>query len=292
MMKFFLSFQNFIKNSLEQQEMVVLFRSLVEELPFLEAELQSLCASSYLGHLSKEDAILCMDERMSKVFESLSPLSSFLPEYNDRLSYLVKMGYCSGDSLLTLKGRVAGEFSVIDEISSCELLFSGILSESSLLCPSVVVALISGFVFEDKKECSTLPYDHISSPVLLRMILEVDDMIIQINQGQKAHFVHNQPAPLAVNWAMAQVVWRWVEGDSFGQIMEKMYDLLPLTYDQPLLEGTIVRNMVRIGEAIGELMMGVKIMSGTTDSVLLKVLAEGQLRLKRDICFAPSLYLC
>lgn len=295
-MKFFLSFQNNIKNSLEQQEMVILFRSLVEELPFLEVELQSLCPSSYLDHLSKEDAVISMDERMSKVFESLTPLSSFLPEYNDRLSYLVKKGYCSDDSLLTLKGRAAGEFSVIDEISSAELLFSGILSEQSVtggeLCPSVVVALVSGFVFEDRKECSTPPYDHISSTALLRMMHEVDGMIIEINQGQTEHFLHNQPAPLTVNWGMAEVVWRWVEGDGFGEIMEKMYDLLPSTYDQPLLEGTIVRTMVRIGEAIGELMMGVKIMSGTTDSVLLKVLEEGQLRLKRDICFAPSLYLC
>ena len=80
------------------------------------------------------------------------------------------------------------------------------------------------------------------------------------------------------HFGLVQVVYEWAKGRPFKEITD-------LT---DVLEGSIVRCIVRLDETCRELRNAAKIMG---DPALYKKMDEASILIKRDICFASSLYL-
>lgn len=79
-------------------------------------------------------------------------------------------------------------------------------------------------------------------------------------------------------WGMVEVVYEWARGMSFDRITD-------LT---DVMEGTIVRTINRLDETCREVKSAAKLVG---DPVLFQKMEKAQELIKRDVCFAASLYM-
>ncbi|KIO16069.1 hypothetical protein M407DRAFT_34296, partial [Tulasnella calospora MUT 4182] len=135
-----------------------------------------------------------------------------------------------------------------------------------------VVALLSGFVFQEKTEVE---------PVLPPKLEEGRDVILgiadRVGKVQDFHKVAVPDSRSKLKFGLAEVVYEWAKGMPFEQI----------TGLTDVAEGTIVRVITRLDEACREVRDAARVI-GDTD--LFKKMEEAQTKIKRDIVFAASLY--
>jgi len=140
--------------------------------------------------------------------------------------------------------------------------------------PEEVVALLSCFVFQEKTEVE---------PVIAPKLLEGRDAILAIRERvERVHEQHKVAAEgfqagSELKFGLVEVVYEWAKGMPFEQITE-------LT-DVP--EGTIVRVINRLDETCREVRDAARVIG---DAALFKKMEEAQIKIKRDIVFAASLY--
>ncbi|KAG1754810.1 ATP-dependent RNA helicase [Suillus paluster] len=192
-----------------------------------------------------------------------------IPDYEQRIEVLKELKFIDENSTIQLKGRVACEINSANELIVTELILENTLANYE---PEEVVALLSCFVFQEKTEVE---------PAVPIKLEEGRDAILAISNRvggvQDRHKVSTEGLRSSLKFGLMEVVHEWAKGMPFDQITA-------LT-DVP--EGTIVRVITRLDETCREVRDAARVIG---DMDLFKKLEEAQVKIKRDIVFAASLY--
>ena len=196
-----------------------------------------------------------------------------LPEFRQRCAALRRLGYLDADGMVTLKGRVACELNSGDEMAATEMVMGGVLAD---LEPEEAVALLSALVFQEKGDASAaLP------PALERARARAHALAVAAGEAQRAAGLDLDPerwAAGALRFGLVEVVHQWARGTPFAEICQ-------LT---DVMEGTIVRAIVRLDETCREFRDAARIMGNVP---LFEQMQTASELIKRDVIFAASLYV-
>ncbi|KAF9021753.1 translation repressor [Hymenopellis radicata] len=192
-----------------------------------------------------------------------------IPDYEQRIEVLKELKFIDANSTVLLKGRVACEINSANELVLTELILENTLANYE---PEEVVALLSCFVFQEKTEVE---------PVVPPKLEEGKEAIMAISDRvgrlQDKYSVPVEDFRSNLKFGLMEVVYEWAKGMPFEQITS-------LT-DIP--EGTIVRVITRLDETCREVRDAARVIG---DADLFKKMEEAQIKIKRDIVFAASLY--
>ncbi|KAG2022761.1 translation repressor [Coprinopsis cinerea AmutBmut pab1-1] len=192
-----------------------------------------------------------------------------IPDYEQRIAVLKDLRFIDENSTVLLKGRVACEINSASELVLTELILENTLANYE---PEEVVALLSCFVFQEKTDIE---------PVIPPKLEAGRDAIMAISDRvervQTLHKVAVEDFRSSLKFGLVEVVYEWAKGMPFEQITA-------LT-DVP--EGTIVRVITRLDETCREVRDAARVIG---DAELFKKMEDAQIKIKRDIVFAASLY--
>ncbi|EDQ87492.1 uncharacterized protein MONBRDRAFT_35219 [Monosiga brevicollis MX1] len=200
-----------------------------------------------------------------------------LDELKNMKRVLRRLQFTTNDDVIELKGRVACEVSTGDELLLTELMFNGIFNELSM---AHSVALLSIFILgtanskEKEKEKSPVEKDLTNT---LNQVQENARRIARVSIDTKLD-VDMQSYAEQFPVEMLEVVHDWAQGRKFSEICEKT----------DMFEGSIIRAMRRLEELLKQMIAAAKAIGNTE---LENKFAEGVTAIRRDIVFAPSLYL-
>ena len=253
------------------------FQKLLRKINVLENKLFSnpLHNSVKLGELynnySRKHAIENdMKQLRHKISESQSVIQ--LDDLRRRKRVLRRLGFCTPNDIIELKGRVACEISSGDELLLTELIFNGNFSE---LKPEQAAALLSCFAFQERCKESPRLKPELSEP--LKNLRELASKIAKIMKDSKIEIVEKDYVE-SFRHELMEVVYEWCRGATFTQIC-KMTDVY---------EGSLIRMFKRLEELVKELIE----VANTIGNAALKEKMEAVLKLiHRDIVSAGSLYL-
>ncbi|KAF9556418.1 antiviral helicase [Agrocybe pediades] len=192
-----------------------------------------------------------------------------IPDYEQRIGVLKDLKFIDENSTIQLKGRVACEINSANELILTELILENTLAGYE---PEEVVALLSCFVFQEKTDV-----EPVLSPKLETgrdAILAISDRVGRI---QDFHKVAVEDFRSDIKFGLVEVVYEWAKGMPFEQI----------TALTDVAEGTIVRVITRLDETCREVRDAARVIG---DAELFKKMEEAQIKIKRDIVFAASLY--
>ncbi|KAJ7269314.1 antiviral helicase [Mycena haematopus] len=192
-----------------------------------------------------------------------------IPDYEQRIEVLQDLKFIDENSTVLLKGRVACEINSANELVLTELILENTLAGYE---PEEVVALLSCFVFQEKTDV-----EPVISPRLEEgraAILAISDRVGRI---QDFHKVAVEDFRSNLKFGLVEVVYEWAKGMPFEQI----------TSLTDVAEGTIVRVITRLDETCREVRDAARVIG---DAELFKKMEESQIKIKRDIVFAASLY--
>jgi len=200
-----------------------------------------------------------------------------LPEFRQRLDLLAALGYVdASDGTVTLKGRAACEVNSVQcELLATESVFRGLLAG---LEPAEVAALFSAMVFQEKSDVAP---DLSSAPALRAAARDLDALAREVARAQASHGLQVEEDEYArdkLHWGLAEAVLAWARGASFAAAAA-------LT-DAP--EGSIVRCVVRLDQAMRELQDCARVMG---DTRLFAQARAASAAIKRDVIFSASLYV-
>lgn len=196
-----------------------------------------------------------------------------LRELKIRQRILRRLGFCTLENVIDIKGRVACEITSGDELLLVELIFQGFFNQ---MPPEEIAAALSCFVYEDKSEVSTLNLKEPFKKTYLT-IMEAAKRIATVSLESKLQF--NESDYLhQFKPDIMEPVSLWINGASFQEIciVSKLY------------EGSIVRTFRRLDELLKQLEHAA-IVLGNNELKEKIVLTEQKLH--RDIIFSASLYL-
>ncbi|KAI1794031.1 antiviral helicase [Ganoderma leucocontextum] len=191
-----------------------------------------------------------------------------IPDYEQRIEVLKELKFIDDNSTVLLKGRVACEINSANELVLTELILENTLAAYD---PEEVVALLSCFVFQEKTDVEPVIPPKLQEG--LEAIMAIADRIGRI---QDRHKVPGEEFR-ALKSGLVEVVYEWAKGMPFEQITD-------LT---DVAEGTIVRVITRLDETCREVRDAARVIG---DAELFKKMEEAQIKIKRDIVFAASLY--
>ncbi|KAK7063867.1 ATP-dependent RNA helicase [Favolaschia claudopus] len=192
-----------------------------------------------------------------------------IPDYEQRIEVLQDLKFIDENSTVLLKGRVACEINSANELVLTELILENTLAGYE---PEEVVALLSCFVFQEKTDV-----EPVISPRLEEgraAILAISD---RVGRMQDLHKVAAEDFRSNLKFGLVEVVYEWAKGMPFEQI----------TALTDVAEGTIVRVITRLDETCREVRDAARVIG---DAELFKKMEESQIKIKRDIVFAASLY--
>jgi len=192
-----------------------------------------------------------------------------IPDYEQRIEVLKELKFIDENSTVSLKGRVACEINSANELVLTELILENTLANYD---PEEVVALLSCFVFQEKTDVE---------PVIPQKLEQGRDAIIAISDRvgriQDFHKVAVEDFRSSLKFGLVEVVYEWAKGMPFEQI----------TSLTDVAEGTIVRVITRLDETCREVRDAARVIG---DADLFKKMEDSQIKIKRDIVFAASLY--
>ncbi|EGO31119.1 ATP-dependent RNA helicase [Serpula lacrymans var. lacrymans S7.9] len=192
-----------------------------------------------------------------------------IPDYEQRIEVLKELNFIDDNSTIQLKGRVACEINSTNELVLTELILENTLANYD---PEEVVALLSCFVFQEKTDI-----DPIISPKLEQGRDAIVAILDRIGRVQDRHKVVVEEFRSNLKFGLTEVVYEWAKGMPFEQI----------TALTDVAEGTIVRVITRLDETCREVRDAARVIG---DADLFKKMEEAQIKIKRDIVFAASLY--
>eukprot|EP01104_Vermistella_antarctica_P013607 TRINITY_DN414_c0_g1_i2.p1 TRINITY_DN414_c0_g1~~TRINITY_DN414_c0_g1_i2.p1 ORF type:complete len:1361 (+),score=369.81 TRINITY_DN414_c0_g1_i2:324-4406(+) len=200
---------------------------------------------------------------------------ALMPEFNGRLMILEHLQYVNESHAVQLKGRVAREINTVtNELIATELVFENILTD---LEPTEIVSLLSCLIFEQKSDDGEMKLPERLLDAKEKMV----SIAMRLAEVQMDYGLDTPPREFvkeALHFGMMEVVYEWARGMPFAEICE-------LT---DILEGSIVRCIVRLDETCKELRNAARIIG---DSRLYSKAQEASSLIKRDIVFASSLYI-
>ncbi|CDW58424.1 superkiller viralicidic activity 2 2 like [Trichuris trichiura] len=194
-----------------------------------------------------------------------------MEELQARKRVLRRLGFCTAQDVITLKGRVACEISAGDELLLTEMLFDGKFAD---LDPSTCAAVLSCIVFQEKAELvelneqftQFLVYMQRTAKRIARVSAEVN---LPINEDEYIASIRPHMMP---------VVHAWCEGKDFATVSSMT----------TVFEGSIIRTMRRLEELLCEMCLAAKAMGSKE---LEQKFNDASVAMKRGIVFAASLYL-
>ncbi|PFH52329.1 hypothetical protein AMATHDRAFT_57402 [Amanita thiersii Skay4041] len=192
-----------------------------------------------------------------------------IPDYEQRIEVLQELKFIDENSTVSLKGRVACEINSVNELVLTELILENTLAQYEA---EEIVSLLSCFVFQEKTEI-----EPIITPKLEAgrdVIMAIADRVERI---QDAHKVSGEEYRSSFNFGLMEVAYEWTKGMPFEQI----------TALTDVAEGTIVRVITRLDETCREVRDAARVIG---DGELFKKMEDCQMKIKRDIVFAASLY--
>ena len=260
--------------NIEIDEKILRRKDLLERLPFLD------CPNA-LNHYLQYYRLTSLTERLADLQLSLSEGNlTLMPEYESRVQVLKHLGYVNVDGSVTLKGRVAAELATVDALIMTELLFENWIGGFD---HAQVVSLLSSMVFQDHSLEN--PTDVEALPDQLKggagRILQVASALETVQRSFGVVDL-SEATPNRLNFRLIPVVEQWARGIPFVSLLQ----LVGVADEIP--EGAIVRCIVRLDETCREL-KGVARLMGEWS--LAEKMEQASLSIKRDICFASSLYI-
>ncbi|KAF0408351.1 antiviral helicase [Gigaspora margarita] len=195
-----------------------------------------------------------------------------LDDLKHRKRVLRRIGYLTDDDIVTVKGRVACDINVGDEVVLTEMLLNGVFSDLSV---EKIAALLSCFVIEQHdKERVNLREDLY---VVYRRLQEIARNIVAVSIECKLQISEEE---YLANFCpdMMELVYSWCQGKSFAEIMkmaQKYYDGHVIRVFRCLDE--LLRAMVTAAKNIGNSELEMKFQAAIS-------------KLRRGIPFAASLY--
>ncbi|QRV83455.1 antiviral helicase SKI2 [Ceratobasidium sp. AG-Ba] len=192
-----------------------------------------------------------------------------LPDYEQRVQVLKDLRLIDENQTVLLKGRVACEVNSVNELILTELILDNMLAAYE---PEEVVALLSCFLFQDKTEI-----EPVIPPKLEAGRDEIIKLADRVGRRQLANKVADPDFASKLKFGLVEVVYEWAKGTPFEEIT-KLTDVA---------EGTIVRVITRLDETCREVRDAARVIG---DAELFKKMEDAQVKIKRDIVFAASLY--
>ncbi|CAL1694323.1 unnamed protein product [Somion occarium] len=251
--------------SLEFQETLRARNELVSRLP----RYACILCSDFERHYAMLNGEKVLRANVAQLKLAISDQNlELIPDYEQRIEVLKELKFIDDNSTVLLKGRVACEINSANELVLTELILENTLAAYE---PEEVVALLSCFVFQEKTDVE---------PVIPPKLQEGRDAITAI--ASRVERVQEQnKVPIeefrALKFGLVEVVYEWAKGMPFEQITD-------LT---DVAEGTIVRVITRLDETCREVRDAARVIG---DAELFKKMEEAQIKIKRDIVFAASLY--
>ncbi|TNY19936.1 translation repressor [Rhodotorula diobovata] len=242
---------------------------LVGELAFLAVEEADLGEPYSILHSERvlEDKIATL--RMALSDQNLE----LLPDYEQRIDVLKELQFIDDNSTVQLKGRVACEINSANELVLTELILDNVFADFE---PAEMVALLSGFVFQEKSDSEPLLTPKLEEGK--EIILATYERVTAVQDRHRANFADegfNGSGEL--KFGLMEVVYEWARGMSFQQI----------TALTDVQEGTIVRCITRLDETCREVRDAARVVG---NAELFQKAVKAQELLRRGIVFAASLY--
>lgn len=218
-------------------------------------------------------------EKVNRLEESLSGANlESMPDFENRSRVLRRVGAVSsqGESVL-LKGRVACELTAFScELLGAEVILSGILSS---LDPPELAAVLSAFVCQERRlGWPELPEEYSQLKWGLQKCYDTALELGEIQRDEDMDVAADDYAQETLLPGMAEVVLLWARGWEFSDITGYC--------ESP--EGSIVRCIVRLDEALRCVRGAARVMG---DPKLFQKTLDASERIRRDVVFAPSLYV-
>ncbi|KAJ3028956.1 UNVERIFIED_CONTAM: ATP-dependent RNA helicase mtr4 [Siphonaria sp. JEL0065] len=196
-----------------------------------------------------------------------------LDELKCRRRVLRRLGYTTANDVIEMKGRVACEVSVGDELLLTEIMLAGGFGDLSV---EQTVALLSCFCHSERNEKNQtkLP-EELDAP--LKMLQQHARKIAQVSIESKI-VMDEEEYVSSFRPELMEVVLAWTKGAKFSAIC-KMTDVF---------EGSIIRTFRMLEELLRQMGNAAKSIGNTELEIKF---ADGITKIKRDIVFASSLYL-
>lgn len=184
---------------------------------------------------------------------------------------------------LTVKGRVAAEMRTVHELVLCEMIFDGVLNDVD---PAELAALLAALVASrsggkgSKDDVSDLPQPPALKAAIdgtLDILHKLADLPNRLDLPGLGEFGDDWARDVA-SWGATSPVYAWARGLPFATVMT-------LTNMQ---EGSFVRLLTQLDECLREVRGAARVIG---DHQLFAKAALASHALKRDVCFATSLYV-
>ncbi|KAL5969837.1 Exosome RNA helicase MTR4 [Taenia solium] len=220
-----------------------------------------------------------------------------LDELHSRKRVLRRLGFCTEDDVIHLKGRIACELSSGDELMLTELLLDGFFSD---LSADQIAGALSCFVAEKSstKEPPKLRPDMEAAFNTIRSKARYLATVAEESRVRSGPMPSTPGGPIKgdgnifaeggrsavddyvakFSGEMMEVVRSWAQGVSFAELCQMT----------PLFEGNVIRCLRRLEELLRQMHEAAKV-AGNAD--LENKFVKAMTLIKRDIVFAASLYL-
>ncbi|AFZ81204.1 DEAD/DEAH box helicase domain-containing protein [Theileria equi strain WA] len=202
--------------------------------------------------------------------ESLHTYSEMI----SKLDVLKQLDFLDEKGRPTTKGRIATFITTGDEITLTEVLFQNLLKN---LEPEECAAILSAFIYNDRAPEKEAPAPTLGIQMARDRVLSIHSKIDVVQRGLDVRVPFEEFSALC-NFSLSYVVYQWAKGVPFHEIME-------LT---ELQEGHIVRAITRLDELCRKICQAANIFG---DKELSTKIERVSAAIRRDIVFAPSLYL-
>ncbi|XP_003376253.1 putative DEAD/DEAH box helicase [Trichinella spiralis] len=223
---------------IEMHNRVELLKSSIEQMDITKDPL----FEDYLEKYEEKQQLL---NKWNEANENLKNTKNLmhLDELHRRKRVLRALGYATKQDVITLKGRVACEISVADELLLTEMLFEGIFNE---LSAEKCASLLSCFVCQEKVESAELPPEFRD---LLNSLHKIAKRVAQATLEANLE-IDETDYLQSFKPYMMQVVHAWCLGESFSKI----------TGMTTIFEGSIIRCIRRLEELLREMASAAKAM--------------------------------
>ncbi|KAI9329721.1 rRNA-processing arch domain-containing protein [Obelidium mucronatum] len=254
------------------------FKKLIRKIETLENKMKSHSLHNapelqelYASYVVKVD----LSRKIKSVKKQMKDTESILQldELKCRRRVLRRLGYTTANDVIEMKGRVACEVSVGDELLLTEIMLAGGFGDLSV---EQTVALLSCFCHSERNEKNQtkLP-EELDAP--LKMLQQHARKIAQVSIESKI-VMDEEEYVSSFRPELMEVVLAWAKGAKFSAIC-KMTDVF---------EGSIIRTFRMLEELLRQMGNAAKSIGNTELEVKF---ADGITKIKRDIVFASSLYL-
>lgn len=249
------------------------FQSVLKKIFNYEERLKSIGSISEMSlalYQKKQEIVKQIELRKTELKNARNSIQ--LIELKNMKRVLRRLGYCSANDVIDIKGRVACEITSGDELLLTEMLFNGAFAE---LSPHQINSLLSCFVFDEKAEHSHKLIEELQQP--LNMMQDLAKRIATVSKEANLD-LDEQEYIEKFKPSLMDCVFAWSKGASFAEVLKQT----------DAFEGSIIRCMRRLEELLRQMCQASRVIGNTE---LENKFSEAISYIKRDIVFAGSLYI-